>query len=480
MAVVSDAVVILLLTVLTVIVIVSDHRFAFEQRLRGRYGIDRDWWAPPIALAVTYVTAVVGADAAWVGFIENIDIIVLIFSFGVMAEGLGASGFFKYISYKIVDKCQRSSFRLVLYMFTMTSIVTLFSTNDIVILVITPIIIEICFQTGIKNAKPLLLSQFVAANTLSMGLLIGSPTNIIISEEVGLDFISYFLLMIGPALMAFAASFVLVYALLRITRTDPPDLFADLAIQPSYEMPARNPEPYFTKQMRDWVAIFGILVVLVTIVTMLEASLLWCAVPSILIGLGYWVRSEEHSQSIREPIRRLPYGVFFFGITFFIFAEAFARTAFFGTTLIPFLDGLLGGDPVVTAGLGVGGAGLLVNVFNDLPAAAIVAQILSELSFDSFVTEILFIQGLLAGINIGTYLTQIGALAGILWFNTMRVQREKYRVEQPELAAEMSFPSRLDLVRYGAFHFVFAGTVLVLFLLFKWLVISVLIGPFGV
>jgi len=471
--------IILGLTIVTVILIVWDWRMNLEQYLRRKYGIDRDWWLPPIALAIGLGSGAVSFDAAYTGFVENIDIIVLIFSFGVMAEGLGASGFFKYIAYKVVKKCEKASFRLVLYMFVMTSIVTLFSTNDIVILVITPIIIEICFQAKIRNTKPILLSQFVAANTLSMGLLIGSPTNIIIGEQVGFDFITYFFVMILPALLAFSSSLVVTYWMLRLSGNTNIPLYDSLRIQTEYSMPQTNPEPYFTRQMRDWVFIFIALIFLVTIVTFLEISLLWCAVPSIIFGLGYWVGSGEHAESVRKPIARLPYGVFFFGITFFILAEAFARTAFFDQVLIPFLNGQLAQGPIHAAVFGTTGAGLIVNVFNDLPAAAIVAQILGGMSFDSFVTEMVLIQGILAGINIGTYLTQVGALAGILWFNTMRIQRSKYRDQFPKLAEEMEFPNRVELVKYGMIHFVFAAITVITFLIFKWLVISVLVSPIG-
>jgi arsenical pump membrane protein len=468
---------ILVLTVVSVLAIVSNHRFAVEGRLRARFGIDRDWWIPVIAFAIAMGTSTIGWPIVETTFVEKFDIIVLIFAFGIMSEGLGASGFFRYLAYKIVALCEGNSRRLVLYMFTMTSAVTLFTTNDIVVLVVTPVIIEICFQAGIRNSKPLLLSQFIAANTLSMGLLIGSPTNIIIAEELGINFFEYLGIMFVPAVVAFGSSFLLISKMTDISETGS-RFFNYLKIQPTYSMPEEVPEPYFTPQMRNWIAIFGVFVGLVALVTFVEASLYWCAIPSILIAAGYWVVSDDHEEPITGPLKRLPYGVFFFGMTFFVFAEAFVQTAFVERTLIPVIETFFAGRPVRSAIVGVLGSGVLVNVFNDLPAAALLANVLSRIEFASTVTRTILVQASLVGLNIGTYVTQIGALAGLIWFNQIRIHRSRQRERFPEMADEMSFPDRSDLVRYGVTHFLFTGVSAGMFLVFAWVLLSILLGPF--
>lgn len=478
MPAIPDPFVILALIVGSVVFIVTDWRTDVESRLRARFGIDRDWWVPPIAFGIAFAASIIGMPAIEAAFREKLDIIVLIFSFGIMSEGLGESGFFTYLAYRIVEICRGNTARLVLYMFTMTSLVTLFTTNDIVVLVVTPVIVEICFQAGIRNTKPLLLSQFVAANTLSMGLLIGSPTNIIIAEAVNIDFVQYLVLMFFPAIVAFFSSFVLVSWLTKRSDRDGTSLFSDLEVQPQYSIPDENPEPYFTAQMRTWILIFATFVALVAVVTFFGLSLVWCAVPSMVLALSYWYVSDEHDQPLRQPIKRLPYGVFFFGMTFFTFAEQFSRTSFVTQDLVPVIQQFFQTAPVRTAVVGVYGSGLLVNVFNDLPAAALIASIISQLNFETFLTKYIFVQASLVGLNIGTYLTQVGALAGLIWFNQLRIQRRKQREWFPELATEMTFPKRMDLVRYGSMHFVFTGLFTGLFLVFQWVLLSMLVGPY--
>ena len=73
----------------------------------------------------------------------------------------------------------------------MVAILTIFTSNDIVILTFTPFI---CYFS--KNAKinpiPYLVAEFAAANTYSMMLIIGNPTNIYLATSASIDFISYF------------------------------------------------------------------------------------------------------------------------------------------------------------------------------------------------------------------------------------------------------------------------------------------------
>ena len=45
---------------------------------------------------------------------------------------------------------------MILSMFILTSVITFFTTSDIVILLLTPIMVEISFQAGIRNAKTLI------------------------------------------------------------------------------------------------------------------------------------------------------------------------------------------------------------------------------------------------------------------------------------------------------------------------------------
>jgi len=193
-------------------------------------------------------------------------------------------------------------------------------------------------------------------------------------------------------------------------------------------------------------------------------------VAGIVAGAGYWWWSDAMNEDLSRPVRSLPYGIIFFGLTFFSFAEQFSRTVFVTERLVPVLRSSLDPGTVQTAVGTVVGSGVLVNIFNDLPAAAMVGQVLPQLDAGP-----VLVQATVAGLNIGTYVTPIGALAGLIWLNQIRVHRQHHTAAAPEQAERMRFPSRMDLVKYGAFHFIVAATVIGIVLTVQSMVLAVLV-----
>lgn len=427
----------------------------FERYLKRKYRVEREWWIPPIALIFCIIVGIVNSSHIITSFYNDFEIIVLIFSLAFVAKGLSYSGIFRYIAYNIVIRSGGSTIKLIFYMFIFTSVVTLFTTNDIVILIITPILIEIAYQINIKNLLPLLLPQFIIANTISMGTLIGSPTNIIISLETNLNFLEYLQIMIIPTLLSFISIFTVFYFLTKLN-TDNISVLPNFELKTNYKVPDK--ELKFNHTMRDWIIIFCILIILVTITTLYNLSLYWCSIPVIIISILYWSVSKNHN-SIYKPVKKLPYGVFFFGMTFFIFAESFSNTMVFENLVNQFSN--LSEKSSLT--ISIIGSGILVNIFNDIPASALIAQAISEIQFESTVLRKLTYQAILSGLNIGKYLTQIGALAGILWFSTINTEKKKHNKTHNH--KEKIFPKRKDLLKYGLLNFFVNSLIIIIYLL---------------
>lgn len=75
-------------------------------------------------------------------------------------------------------------------LFFLSSILTLVSSNDIVILTLTPIVAVFTKATE-TDPTPFLFAQFFAANIWSVSLIIGNPTNIIVAEGFKIGFLDY-------------------------------------------------------------------------------------------------------------------------------------------------------------------------------------------------------------------------------------------------------------------------------------------------
>ena len=375
--------------------------------------------------------------------IEKIDIIILILSFAVIAQGIKHSGYFKYAAYRVLEVCDGKINRMTLYLFSLSSVLTFVTSNDIVILVMTPIVLELCKQARIGNARLLLMSQFVAANTLSMGLLIGSPTNIIIASDVGLRFFDYFILMLIPSVFAVISGFLALYLINTLFQKH----LQAWQHSDYYSMPALKDQLAFSKEMRGWVSGFAALLVGVAIISHYHLPFFWLTVPAMVIALGALSLSTDESSKVnplKQCLGKLPYQIFFFALAFFTISEALAEHLSFDEILVLFTSHGHWLNTIYT----LAGIGLLVNVINDLPAAAIAGKMAVEASVLTDLDWKIFMQSMLVALNIGCYVTPVGALAGIIWFHILRD------------SGGVKTPTRLGMITYGLLHFLLVTVIL--------------------
>ncbi|MEZ0224512.1 MAG: SLC13 family permease [Alphaproteobacteria bacterium] len=469
--------VILTLSATVVLLIIFGERFALDLWLESRGIPGREAVVPLMAMAVALYLGAVQLETIPRVFAEKIDIIVFILSFAVIAEGIGRSGYFAFAAYKIVYKCQGNTTRLILYLFILTSILTLFTSNDIVVLVLTPIIISVCVHAGIHNTRLLLLAQFVAANTLSMGLLIGSPTNIILGKVLHIDFFQYFGLMIVPAILSCMLSMILIDWMNQNSKPGSNGLFVKRwSYTDTYRVPAFARTAHFTTRMQRWLVFFLAAVVWLAIVSALEWSLFWSAIPTAAISFFFLYKEfvedtgnpKQSAKEVVKQIQFLPYGVLFFGMCFFIFADELSRLDFVETVVLPYVKRVMLGDLMHASISMTFLSGIVVNMLNDLPAAALLSELLKQMEVQSGALNsymrVIVIQAFLVGLNIGCYVTPIGALAGILWFNIIkkeeRAQRKLLEAHGGVKMKPLEMPTRGDMVKYGLMHFVFVGFIL--------------------
>lgn len=485
--------VLLTLSATVVLLIIFGERFALDLWLEARGIPGREAVVPLMAMAAALYLGAVHPDTIPKVFSEKIDIIVFILSFAVIAEGIGRSGYFAFAAYKIVYKCQGNTTRLILYLFILASILTLFTSNDIVVLVLTPIIISVCVHAGIHNTRLLLLAQFVAANTLSMGLLIGSPTNIILGKVLHIDFFQYLGLMIVPAIISCMLSMILIDWMNQESKPGSSGFFVKRwSYTDTYRVPAFARTAHFTTRMQRWLVFFLVAVVWLSIVSALEWSLFWSAIPTGLISFFYLYKESVEdtgdpkaaAKDVVKQVQFLPYGILFFGMCFFIFADELARLDFVEKIVLPYVKSVMLGDLVHASLAMTFLSGIIVNMLNDLPTAALLSELLKHMEAQSgelnSYMRVVVIQAFLVGLNIGCYVTPIGALAGILWFNIIkkeeRAQRKLLEAHGGVKMKPMEMPTRGDMVKYGVMHFVFVGFIMAYLLPFFIQLIDMLIS----
>lgn len=472
----DPALVLLLIALAGVVTIVTDSRFAWERRLEARSIPSREAWVPLAMLGLMLQLDLVQSDSIGDVLGDKGPVILFIMGFALVSEGLRRSGFIHFLAYRLTDRGGSNTTRLTLYLFLLSSLLTYFTSNDIVVLTMTPIVMSVAYQARIRNAKLLLLSQFIAANTVSMGILIGSPTNLILGQALDIRFVEYLFLMLVPSTVALMITFVFVTWVNgfvekrgrsenRVLRW----LVGTWTHEDRYSPPRFSEYRTFTGEMRTWVGVFALAVLMLTVGTATNTGLLVAAIA--IAGLGlYTLRRSARNRD--EPtgrlfmvrsLRVLPFGIVFFGLTYFVLADAMADTRFVREDVDEFVtDHASSHTPVPSWGSMLASGGL-VNTMNDLPASALTGTVLERVEFETPFDRALVVQGALAGLNIATYVTPVGALAGIIWFDILRKEKQ-WRQLSAATSGRAAFhvvtPNRRDLVVYGTAMFLATTAVL--------------------
>ena len=337
--------------------------------------------------------------------INPLKILVLFISMTFLSVFLDELGFFRFLASFILKKAKTGQTKLFIYLYIMVSVLTMFTSNDIIILSFTPFI---CYFA--KNAKidpiPFLAAEFVAANTWSMALIIGNPTNIYLATASGIDFFSYLKISILPTLAAGLVAFLMLYLLFRKKLRAPIEGDAE--------------EIAIGDKLLLWVGIahLGVCTVMLAISSYIGVEM-WlvsvCAVGSLIIfnGVIAAVRRRKPKELL-GCLKRIPYELIPFLLSLFTMIVILTEE---GVTAQ--IANLLGDDlPILKYGVV---SFLSANIINNIPMSVLFSSIISSSSAGTGA-----IYATVIGSNISAFFTPIGALAGIMWSSILSEHGYKF------------------------------------------------------
>ncbi len=332
--------------------------------------------------------------------VNPLKILVLFLSMTTFSLILEQTGFFAFVSTRVLEKAGKNQFAVFISLYAVISLLTVFTSNDIIILTFTPFICHFCKSARI-SPTPYLFMEFVAANTWSLLLIIGNPTNIYICGAFGIDFIEYVRVMALPTVCAGAASLAIMLLIFRKRLRKP------------MEMCEEHGE--ITDKTVMLISLVHLLICVVALAVSQYIGLeMWiisvCAAASEIIctALSLIVRKKKLSV-IGRGLSGMPFEIIPFIVGMFIIVLALEDsgiTRAIQNTLEPYPD-------VFTYGYL---SFLSSNAVNNIPMSVFFSKILNSGGAVSA-------QGIYAtviGSNIGAFLTPIGALAGIMWSNLLR------------------------------------------------------------
>lgn len=349
------------------------------------------------SISLKEVIAGLTADTA----VNPLKILVLFFSMSVLSVFLDEVGFFRYMACFTLSKAKASQKKLFVFLFVIVSVLTVFTSNDIIILTFTPFICYFAKNAGI-DPTPYLFCELVAANTWSMMFVIGNPTNIYLATSNGITFMDYFSVMALPTLAAGLVAFAVLYLIFRKKLS--------LPLKPN-----KAEEKITDKRLLG----IGLLhLSLCTVMLVISAYIeleMWLitlafACSLFVFDLAYRGLSHTHGNELKDCLKRVPWEMIPFIISMFVIVLSLDKYGVTGR-----ISELLECSyPEFSYGVS---SFLTANMINNIPMSVLFCPIIGSAS--ASITQPA-VYAAIVGSNLGALLTPVGALAAIMWSNILK------------------------------------------------------------
>jgi arsenical pump membrane protein len=327
----------------------------------------------------------------------------------------------------MIKKSGGNGKRLFFSVFLVSSAITLFTSNDIVILTLTPIIFYFSRHTGL-NPLPYLVTEFFAANLWSTVFYFGNPTNIIAADASGIGFLQFTYWLALPTIAGGLVCLTLLYLKFR------------KSIPAGFEhMPHVRPEK-FLKDKRSAVVTSAVFISAIAgmalssytgihmwAVAALAAAFLFLydSISSVfekLKGEGFYRGikgfhfglDRKYEARLHMIWERMPWKVVPFLAFAFIMTEGLAAAGLVDWMASAITSVSTG---VFPAAISMGFlSSLAANLMNNQPMTVLFTKLIESQQFLlAGNVRLASIFSLIIGSNLGANFTLIGALAGIMW-----------------------------------------------------------------
>ena len=350
----------------------------------------------PLSFAIDKITA----ETA----VNPIKILALFISVSLISLYLGNSGFFDFIAEKVFTKTDKGGLKLFIILFAVVSLLTAFTSNDIVILTFTPPVCIFCKKAKVSPV-PYLFGEFVAANVWSMALIIGNPTNVYLAGSFGISFFNYLSVMALPAVAAGIVSLAVLLLIFRkpLSATANAGGYNELSFGKENRVPVRINRTLMGISLTH---LFICLVLLAAAEFIGLETYLVCVICALSLTVFYAVYCIIKEKTLKRVIKVFagaPYELIPFVLSMFVLVLALSYCNF--TEKLS--DALVAGKPADGVRFGFLSAASS-NLLNNIPMSVLFEKIIAGKSVSA-------LYGAVIGSNIGAFITPVGALAGIMW-----------------------------------------------------------------
>ena len=406
---------------ITTFVLVILSIFLFPHIKIGRFRLDTYWIIALVGAVILLCFSFapikeVGNQLTSNAAINPIKILVLFFSMTLISVFLDELGLFKFLASVASSKAKENQMVLFIIFYALTAVLTVFTSNDVVILTLTPFICFFAKRSRI-NPLPYLVAEFVAANTWSLMFVIGNPTNIYLATSAGISFLEYFQIMGIPTFTAGVVEIIILYLLFR-KQLKVPLMSNEL----KYHVDDKAP------------VIVGVSILIVCLVFLVISSYIkiemWiislaCASCFLVFMLIYSIFKKDNIFHVLASLKRLPYQLIPFFLSMFVIVVAL-NVQGVSEKIASFLGSQY---PIWVYGYS---SYFASNLINNIPMSILFSDLTKTLTGEAFVKAT---YASIIGSNIGAFLTPIGALAGIMFSSLVNKNNVRFTF--------------IDFVKYG-------------------------------
>ena len=330
----------------------------------------------------------------------NWETIVFIAGMMIMVEGMGDSGFFRWLCMAIAKAVHYRTVPIFLTFMVMAAGLSMFIDSITVIMFLAAVTVELARMLKL-DPVPLILSEIFCANLGGSATMCGDPPNIIIGTSLGYsfaDFITNTGMMAGISLI-----FVLIYFYICFRKELHP---ASGAVRPDHYP---DPKKAIANRRAFIISciIFGCAVVL--LVTHAQTGLTVSCI-GVLAALATLITSGSRAGQL---LRRVDYKTLLFFIGLFVVVSGLEQTGVL-EVLAGFISKASGGNPMLVIAIIIWGSAVASAFIDNIPFAATMIPVIRSLSEVQGIHLDTLAWALSMGTDIGGNATPIGASANVV------------------------------------------------------------------
>lgn len=394
-------------------------------------GINEAWPASVGAVLILISGIVTQGDVA--DIISKIGgASITIISTIVMAITLESFGFFHWTAARLVSLVKGSGYRLYWYIQLLCFLMTLLFNNDGSILITTPILIILLKNLRLKPHQqiPYLLTGALIATASSAPIGVSNIVNLISLKIVNMTLFMQTSMMFVPAMLGLFFMSLLMFLLVK--RKIPkklPILITEIEesfIEPDFH-PLKDKNPPKELKMKRTNFMFKI-ILFVLIIRCLLFVASYLSIPiEIVAVLGSLVllmfRWYNLGTNPLDLLKKTPWQILVFAFSMYVIIYGLHNVGL--TTLLVSVFQPIVDEGLLQASLVMGGmVSILSNIFNNHPALMVGTIALTEMGFDTFTLQTIYLANII-GSDIGALLLPIGTLASLIWMHILRKNKIK-------------------------------------------------------